>query len=110
MQQKTETNVKANSPAIQAASKRVRSGDVVFLPDEEKVAYRLAEARAIIAKMLKRRMQSSEKEQYYNKQKMIFEIEDFFYHIGRLKTKEHEKSINAPELFSGELSPSTHGI
>lgn len=110
MQQKTEVKPKANTEAIQDLSKRVRSENQVYIPDEEKVAYRLAEAGAIMDKIMKKTRNADVRGSMFDYRKNLFAIEDYFYHLAIQKTKEHEQSKKQPELFGESVSPSQHGV
>lgn len=114
MQTKTETKFSVPSEtkkdAISDAGKRIREDAAVVIFDEDKIAWRLAEARSLIDRVIKKTKDRQLIEIMAARRKDLFEIEDYFYQIAVQKFKEHEKSIKQPELFASEQSPTTHGI
>lgn len=92
MQQKIETK--------QAPIQRSKNIESYVVPREEKVAYRLSEARAELDKLLKGLKPSDQRQFMLNARKDLFLMEDYFYHLSKLKSDEQIANQKQPELFS----------
>lgn len=111
MQKKTETKfeaIPANSPAIKAAGERHRKEAMPYIPDEEKLAYKIMEARAFLVKILKKDRKAPQF--YLEANKEMFKIEDYFLNLSQQKKREYEENLKQPELFEATVSPTNHGV